>query len=124
MQGLPEEEEESTESEDEGEDGQNEHREATPFEELWRCVLMESTKPSGISTDGTPVFLCDCPNLRTACAKLTVEVGNKGLDLVTCRWIQAMLGLLNLYLNDGLLLSWRKTSVVVSKAQGHRDAHA
>jgi hypothetical protein len=124
MQGLPEEEEESTESEDKGEDGQNEHRGATPFEELRRRVLMESTKPSGISTDGIPVFLCDRPNLRTACAKLTVEVGNKGLDLVTRRRIQAMLGLLNLYLDDGLLLSWRKTSVVVSKAQGHGDAHA
>ncbi|KAI0263335.1 hypothetical protein BGY98DRAFT_1103889 [Russula aff. rugulosa BPL654] len=109
MQGLPEEEKEGTESKDEGEDRQNEHRVATPFEELWCHVLMESTKPLGISTDGTPVFLCNRLNLRTACAKLTVE---------------AMLGLLNLYLNEGLLLSWRKTSVVVSKAQGHGDAHA
>ena len=124
MQGLPEEEKEGTESKDEGEDRQNEHRVATPFEELRCHVLMESTKPLGILTDETPVFLCDRLNLCTACAKLTVEVGNKGLDLVT-RWrIQAMLGLLNLYLNDGLLLSWRKTLVVVSKAQGHGDAHA
>lgn len=35
-----------------------------------------------------------------------------------------MLGLLNLYLNDGLNLSWKKTSMVVSKTQGHGDAHA
>ena len=105
MQGLPEEKEKSTKSENEGEDRQNEHRGGIPFEELWHRVLMESTKLLGILTNKTPVFLCNHSNLCTACAKLTVEVGNKGLDLVT-RWqIQAMLGPLNLYLDDGLLLS-------------------
>jgi hypothetical protein len=118
-----EEEEEGTKSEDEGKDRQNEHRKAMPFDELWYHVLMESIKLSGIPTDGAPVFLCDCPNLHTACAKLTVEVGNKVLDFVTCCQIQAMLGLLNLYLDEGLLLSWRKTSMVISKAQRHGDAH-
>jgi hypothetical protein len=55
---------------------------------------------------------------------LAVEVGNKELDLITRRRIQGMLGLLNLYLDEGLNLSWRKASVVVSKAQGCRDTHA
>src|ERR1700679_2978286 len=35
-----------------------------------------------------------------------------------------MQGLLNLYLDKGLNLGWRKTSVLMSKAQGHRDTHA
>jgi hypothetical protein len=55
---------------------------------------------------------------------LAAEVGNKELDLITWRRIQGMLGLLNLYLDEGLNLSWRKVSVVVSKAQGCRDTHA
>ncbi|KAI0281130.1 hypothetical protein BGY98DRAFT_1095071 [Russula aff. rugulosa BPL654] len=102
MQGLPEEEEEGTKSEDEGEDRQNEHRRATPFKKLQHRVLMESTKPLSISTDGTPVFLCNRPNFCTACAKLTVKVGNKSLDLVTCQRIQAMLSLLNLLKDMGM----------------------
>jgi hypothetical protein len=87
------------------------------FEDLRRCVLTESVEPS-------PTLLCDRRKLRTACATLKEEVGNKGLDLVTRRRIQGMLGLLNLYLDEGLNLSWRKASVVVSKTQGHGDAHA
>ena len=38
--------------------------------------------------------------------------------------MQGILGLLNLYLDEGLHLSWRKTSVLISKAQGHGNTHA
>ena len=48
------------------------------FKDLWRRVLMESTASS-------PALLCDQLKLRKACAKLTVKVGNKDLDLVTRR---------------------------------------
>ncbi len=92
----------------------------TPFEDLQHRVLTEAAL-SPVSSNATHVFLGDRPKLRAACAKLTVEAGNKGLDLVTWRWIQGMLGLLNLHLDEGLMLSWRKASVVVSKAQGHGD---
>ena len=87
------------------------------FEDLQRQVLMESVKPS-------PALLFDRPRLHTACATLAAEVGNKDLDLVTRRRIQGMMGLLNLYLEEGLNLSWRKTSMVVSKTQGYGDTHA
>ena len=87
------------------------------FKDLWHQVLMESVKLS-------PALLFDRPRLRTACAMLAAKVGNKDLDLVTRRRIQGMMGLLNLYLNEGLNLSWRKTSVVVSKTQGYGDTHA
>jgi hypothetical protein len=134
IQGLPEEEEESTGSEDENggttcEDMQDvaskngTHLGAARFEDLRRWVLMESAGPSPISSDGTPAFLCDRPKLCAACAKLTPEVDNKALDLITRRRIQGMRGLLNLYLDEGLHLSWREVSVIVSKAQGHGKAH-
>jgi hypothetical protein len=132
---LPEEEEETTESEDENkgnacEDMQDiaskkaTHLGPASFEDLRHRVLMESADPSPISSDGTPAFLCDRPRLHAARAKLAVEADNKVHDLVTRRRIQKMLGLLNLYLDDGLTLSWRKTSVLISKAQGHGKAHA
>ena len=94
VHGLPEEEEESTGSEDENggsacEDMQDVaskngmHLGPAPFEDLRRQVLTKSTEPSPISSDGTPTFLCDRPKLRAACAKLTAGVDNKGLDLIT-----------------------------------------
>jgi hypothetical protein len=100
------------------------HKAGMRFEDLWRRVLLEFAEPSRIPSDGTPVLLRDRPKLCTACAKLTAEMGNKELDLVTQRWIQGMMGLLNLYLDEGLNLSWRKTSVLVSKAQGCGNTHA
>src|SRR5258708_37305156 len=100
------------------------HLGPTPFEDLWCQVLMKSTEPSPTSSDGTPAFLCDCPKLCAACAKLTAGVDNKGLDLITWWQMQGILGLLNLYLDKGLHLSWRKTSVLISKAQGHGNTHA
>ena len=88
---------------------------------------MESAEPPippCISSGGTPAFLRDRPNLCAARTVLAAEVGNKALDLVTRRRIQGMSGLLNLYLDEGQNLSWRKTSVLVSKAQGQGDTHA
>jgi len=93
------------------------------FEDL-RHRVMESEELSHIKSDGTPTFLGDHPRLYAACAELAVEVGNKDLDLITWRRMQGMQGLLNLYLDEGLELSWRKTSELVSKTQGHGTTHA
>jgi hypothetical protein len=124
---LAEEEEESTESE--GEDvgsEKNTHLGATLFDDLWRCILMDSAESSCVSSDGTSVLqvLCDRPKLHTAHGELAAKMDDKGLDLVTRRRIQGMLGLLNLYLDEGLDLTWKKASVPVSKAQGPGDTHA
>jgi hypothetical protein len=100
------------------------HLGATLFEDLRRHVAMESTESTCLLSDGTPAFLRDHPKLRAASAELTAKVGNKDLDLVTRRRIQGMQGLLNLYVDEGLNLGWRKTSVLVSKAQGHGKTHA
>jgi hypothetical protein len=135
VQFLPEKEEKSTGSKDKNGGSACEnmqditskngtHLGPTLFEDLWHQVLMEFAEPSPISSDGTPAFLCDCPKLYAACAKLMVEANNKELDLVTQQWIQEMLGLLNLYLNMGLHLSWRKTSILVSTSQREGNTHA
>jgi hypothetical protein len=94
------------------------------YNDLRRQVLMESTEIPCISSDGTPEILRDLQKLRSASAMLTVELGNKECDLITRRRIQGMLGLLNLYLDEGLKLGWRKSSAIVSKTQGHGDTHA
>jgi hypothetical protein len=113
-QRLAEEEEESTGSKDEDIVSKSKtHLGAVQFEDLRRRILMESAELSHLSSDGTPTFPCGRPGLRTACAELTAKMGDKGLDPVTWRRIQGMLGLLNLCLDEGLNLSWRKPSVVV-----------
>ena len=135
VQFLPEKEEKSTGSKDKNGGSACEnmqditskngtHLGPTLFEDLWHQVLMEFAEPSPISSDGTPAFLCDCPKLYAACAKLMVEANNKELDLVTWWQIQEMLGLLNLYLDAGLHLSWRKTSILVLMSQREGNAHA
>lgn len=75
------------------------HLRATLFDDLRRRVLMDSAE---LSSDGTPVLqvLCDRSKLRTAHAELAAKMNDKGLDLVTWRRIQGMLGLLNLYLDE------------------------
>ena len=89
-------------------------------------ILSELAEPPRIPSDGTPAFLCDRPKkkLHTACAQLAGEISNKELDLVTWRRIQGMMGLLNLYLDKDLNLSWRKVSVIISKSQRHGNAHS
>lgn len=124
VQGLPEKEEESTESEDE----EGKYIGAATFKKIWHQVLTASMMPSraAILADVTPAFtafLCDRLRLRAACAKLVMEFSNKNLDHITRQQIQGMMGLLNLHLDDDLSLSWKKTSVIVSKAQGRGDTH-
>ena len=85
---------------------------------------MEAAETSPFSSDRAPAIFRDHVKIRAACEKLTAEVGNKDLDLVMRRWIQGILDLLNLYLDKSLNMSWRKTSVLVSKAQGHGETHA
>jgi hypothetical protein len=87
------------------------------FGDFRRWILMESAELP-------PTLLHDQLKLRTECAMLKVEVVNKECNLVMRRQIQAILGLLNLHLDRRLNLSWRKTSLVILKAQRHGDTHA
>jgi hypothetical protein len=153
-QALPEEEEESTGSEDEG--NVHEHKQDItrkngthlqgPFRlrgvlirriaaksnyvarretfEDLRHRVMMESAPSPILPNGIAKVLCDHSKIRVARARLKAEVDNKELDLVTRRRIQGICGLLNLYIDGDLNQSWRKTSVAISKAQGFGNTHA
>jgi hypothetical protein len=94
------------------------------FKDLRRRVSMESAELSHLSPNRTPASRFGHPKLHAAWAELTVKVGDKGLDLVMRQRIQGMLGHLNLLLDMGLDLGWKEASVLVSKTQGHGDAHA
>jgi hypothetical protein len=108
-QHLAEEEEESSGNKDEDVASKNNtHLGAMLFEDLWSRVLMESAESSCLSSDGTPASLFGHPKLRAACAELMAKAGDKDLDLVTQQRIQGMLGHLNLYLDKGLNLGWKK----------------
>jgi hypothetical protein len=125
VQNLAEEEEDGSGSEDEdGASKTNAHLGATLFEDLRRHVLTESVESNRLLSDRTPALPFGRSELRAASAELAAKANAKELDLVTRRRIQGMLGHLNLYLDDGLSLGWKKASVFVSKTQGHGETHA
>lgn len=76
------------------------------------------------SSDNALNMLQNHEILRAACAKLTVKSKDKKLDVFFRARITAMVGVLNLYLDSHLSYTWRKASIVVSKAQGHGVKHA
>jgi hypothetical protein len=44
-------------------------------------------------------------------------IGGKKLDLILCGHVQAMVGLLNLFLDEDLGYTWRRASLVAAKSQ-------
>lgn len=68
--------------------------------------------------------LCDHQKLSTACTTLTAEGDNKVHDLITQRQIQAMFGLLNVFLDEDVNMTWKRASFFISRIQGHKKAHA
>jgi hypothetical protein len=72
------------------------------------CFLMESVELSHLLSNETPVSLFDHLKLCAASAELTAKVGDKNLDLVIWWQIQGILSHLNLYLDKGLNLGWKK----------------
>jgi hypothetical protein len=74
--------------------------------------------------DGTMDILRDLPRLEKARKELTLKVNDRMLDLVFRVRVQAMVGLLNLFLDPGIKYTWREASQIVSKAQGHSKSRA
>ena len=66
----------------------------------------------------------DFEGLCKACAKLTVKLKDKMLDVVFWGHITAMVGAINLYMSSELLYTWWEASLVVSKSQGQGPNHA
>lgn len=66
----------------------------------------------------------DIPALRKALVELTLKGKDKRLDVVFRTRIMAMVGCLNLYLDESLSYTWRESSLLASKAQGKSERHA
>ena len=74
--------------------------------------------------DNTMAHLRDRAALRVAGEELTVVVQDKTMDNILRGRIQAMLGLINLFLDEELGYTWRKASLVIAKSQSHSVARA
>jgi hypothetical protein len=66
----------------------------------------------------------DFPALRRARASLEIKSKDKTIDVFFRARITAMLGTLNLYLDSELSYTWRQSSLIVSRSQGHGVNHA
>ena len=62
-------------------------------------------------------YLQDCAGLLAAQDQLVALLDGKKLDLILRGRIQAMVGLLNLFLDEDLGYTWRKASLVAAKSQ-------
>ena len=59
----------------------------------------------------------DFKGLHKACAKLTVKLKDKMLDVVFWGCITAMVGVINLYMSSEFSYTWQEASLVVSKSK-------
>jgi hypothetical protein len=62
--------------------------------------------------------------LHAARERLASLVEGEKMDLILHGRVQAMVGLLNLFLDEELCYTWRKASVIVAKSQSHGVARA
>jgi hypothetical protein len=68
--------------------------------------------------------LRDRPKLLEVSVQLTKEAKKADLDVIVQGRIAAMVGLLNIYTDDNLGYSWKKSSEIVAKTQGCGTNHA
>ena len=68
--------------------------------------------------------LRDRAGLQTAHQELSLKVKSGNLDSVLCTRVEAMMRLLNLYLDQSLGYTWTKASLVVAKSEGHGTTRA
>jgi hypothetical protein len=106
--------EESTEDDDDD----ARHFEALRLEVLARQEILEATPGS------TSQVIRDRSKLREASVQLTNEAKKGDLDVIVRARIAAMVGFLNIYTDDDLGYSWKKSSKIVAKTQGRGTNHA
>ena len=92
------------------------------IEELWHWEMMEAVQL--VPSDGTVKVLHDHPKVHTVHTRLRAKGNNKNLDLITQWWIEGVLGLLNLHLNEGTKISRKEASMLILMGQGHKETHA
>ncbi|KAH9023139.1 hypothetical protein EDB85DRAFT_2151322 [Lactarius pseudohatsudake] len=70
--------------------------------------------------DNTLEFLQDRARLEAVQEQLVVMAGDKKLGPTLCSRVQAMAGILNLFLDRDLGYTWRQASLVVARSQAQR----
>jgi hypothetical protein len=106
-----------------GTDDKERHTTHKHFEVLRQEVLAQQDISKGIP-GSTLQILDDQPKLREASAQLAKEAKRGSLDVIVQSHIQSMIGLLNLYTDENLVYSWKKTLEIVAKMQQCGTNHA
>jgi hypothetical protein len=75
------------------------------------------------ATDHALNLLHDHPALVSIQDQLTGKIKEIKTDQVLCGRIMAMMGLLNIFLNNQLRYTWRQSSVIMAASGGHGTAH-
>jgi hypothetical protein len=96
---------------------------AQMFEECRRRNL-DNTDFQFVALDNTLAHLRDQQALCTAREELTVIAQDKKVNNILRGRVRAILGLINLFLDEELGYTWRKASLVVAKSQSHSVARA
>ena len=83
---------------------------------------LDSTGFQSVTLDNMMGDLWDCVVLHAAQEELTVIAKDKKCDHILHSHIQDMVGLLNLFLDEDLGITWRKASLVIAKSHSHNVA--
>ena len=89
-----------------------------------RCGNPDNADFQFVALDNTLAHLRDLAALRAAREELSVIAQGKKLDGILRGRVRAILGLINLFLDEELGYTWRKASLVVAKSQSHSVARA
>jgi len=91
------------------------------LEELRHEILLEAPHAA---VDNVMDVLRDHPVLCTAQDQLALMGKDKKVDVLFWTCVISMVGVLNLFLDPEITLTWRQALLVSSKAQGHGINHA
>ena len=94
------------------------------FEELRHGLALEILDAPRTALDNALDLLCDHKMLCSASERLAAMSKDKKIEILFRARIVSMVGTLNLFLDPELDYTWRKASLVASKARGHGITHA
>jgi hypothetical protein len=100
------------------------HTEREYLEDLRRKAVLTRHEMSQRTPDSTLQILGDQSKLRLASVQLTKESKRDDLDVIVRARVAAIVGLLNIYTDENLSYSWRRSSQFVAKIQGRGTSHA
>jgi hypothetical protein len=94
------------------------------LEDLRHKAALTHHEMSQRTHDPISQILGDQSKLRLASMQLTKESKRDDLDVIVRARVAAIVGLLNIYTDENLSYSWRKSSQFVAKIQGRGTNHA